>query len=161
MRRSLMIFLAACALHTVFSAEIIPKNASGIIIWSNTPKFFIVFHSLNSTEQKIDEIPVTLMGTVAIMQYYGPPNYGETPEIDTIEKCPVLTLQNPFAITIGGKEVCIRYIQIIPDQRLTHYPFIAGRSYVIKGKIFLAQTGHHHTEAVLFADSIRDYGNDW
>ena len=38
MRRSLVIFLAACALHTVLSAEIIPKNASGIIIWGNTPK---------------------------------------------------------------------------------------------------------------------------
>ena len=38
MRKSLMIFLAACALHTVLSAEIIPKNANGIIIWGNTPK---------------------------------------------------------------------------------------------------------------------------
>ena len=38
MRKSLMIFLAACALHTVLSAEIIPKNANGIIIWGDTPK---------------------------------------------------------------------------------------------------------------------------
>jgi hypothetical protein len=123
--------------------------------------FFIVLHSLNSTEHKIDEIPVTLVGTVAIMQYYGPPNYGETPEIDSIEKYPVLTLQKPFAITIAGKEVCIPYIQIIRNQKLTNYPFIAGRNYVINGKIFLAQTGHHHTEVVLFTDSISDYENDW
>lgn len=33
-----MIFLAACTLHSVLSAEILPKNASGIIIWGNTPK---------------------------------------------------------------------------------------------------------------------------
>lgn len=34
MKRSLMAFLAVCTLHTVLSAETIPKNASGIIIWS-------------------------------------------------------------------------------------------------------------------------------
>ena len=34
----LMIFLAVCTLHTVRSAETIPKNANGIIIWGNTPK---------------------------------------------------------------------------------------------------------------------------
>lgn len=38
MKQLLMIFLAACTLHTVLSAEIIVKNASGIIIWGNTPK---------------------------------------------------------------------------------------------------------------------------
>lgn len=66
--------------------------------------FFIVLYGLNSTEKKIDEIPVTLMGTVSIMQYYGSLNYGETPEIDSIEKYPVLTLCTPFAITIDGKK---------------------------------------------------------
>ena len=29
-----MAFLAVCTLHTVLDAETIPKNASGIIIWS-------------------------------------------------------------------------------------------------------------------------------
>lgn len=40
MKQLLMIFLAVCTLtlHTVLSAETIPKNASGIIIWGNTPK---------------------------------------------------------------------------------------------------------------------------
>ena len=38
MRRTLMIFLTAYTLHSVLSAEILPKNASGIIIWGNTPK---------------------------------------------------------------------------------------------------------------------------
>lgn len=118
--------------------------------------FFIVLYGLNSTEQKIDEIPVTLMGTVSIMQYYGPPNYGETPEIDSIEKYPVLTLCTPFAITIGGKKLYLHSIQIIRTEGLTHYSFIAGRNYVIEGNIFLAQTGHHHTEVVLFADNIRE-----
>ena len=38
MKQLLMIFLAVCTLHTVLSAETIPKNASGIIMWGNTPK---------------------------------------------------------------------------------------------------------------------------
>ena len=38
MKRSLIAFLAVCTLHTVLSAETIPKNASGIIIWGNTSK---------------------------------------------------------------------------------------------------------------------------
>ena len=53
--------------------------------------FFSLIHCLSSEGGKIDEVPVTLIGTVAIVQYYGPPNYGETPEIDSIEKHPVLT----------------------------------------------------------------------
>lgn len=118
--------------------------------------FFILIHCLSSTEQKREEIPVTLMGTVAIVQYYGPPNYGETPEIDSIEKYPVLTLHKPFAITIEGKKLCIRSIQIIRSQRLMQYRFIEGRNYAIEGKIFLALTGHHHTETVLFAETIKE-----
>ena len=35
--RLLMAFLAVCTLHTVLDAEKIPKNASGIIIWSIIP----------------------------------------------------------------------------------------------------------------------------
>ena len=38
MKQLLMIFLAICILHAVVDAETIPKNASGIIIWGNTPK---------------------------------------------------------------------------------------------------------------------------
>lgn len=118
--------------------------------------FFSLIHWLSSEGGKIDEVPVTLIGTVAIVQYYGPPNYGETPEIDSIEKHPVLTLHHPFVITIDGKELCIRSIQIIRSQRLMQFRFTEGRNYAIEGKIFLALTGHHHTEAVLFAESIKE-----
>ena len=38
MKQLLMIFLAICILHAVLDAETIPKNASGIIIWGDTPK---------------------------------------------------------------------------------------------------------------------------
>ena len=38
MKQLLMIFLAICILHAVVDAETIPKNASGIIIWGDTPK---------------------------------------------------------------------------------------------------------------------------
>ncbi|MGP1576696.1 MAG: hypothetical protein ACTTH7_04280 [Treponema sp.] len=109
---------------------------------------------MSNAEENIHEVPVTLAGTVAIMQYYGPPNYGETPETDTIESHPVLTLQNPLTITIAGQKLCIRSLQIICNQRLLRYPFIAGKNYIIEGNVFLAQTGHHYTEAVLLANRI-------
>lgn len=37
MKRMLMMFLAVCTLYAVVDAAIIPQNANGIIIWSDTP----------------------------------------------------------------------------------------------------------------------------
>mgnify|MGYP005665459679 CR=1 FL=1 len=43
----------------------------------------------------------TLQGTLDYRDFYGPPNYGETPEQDRIERAWLLTLEQP--IQVSGK----------------------------------------------------------
>lgn len=91
---------------------------------------------------------VTLGGTLQVKEYYGPPNYGETPETDSKEKAVVLELMRPFDISdmthVAGDSVT--------EIQLTDVPTgvdVSARGYrFVTGTLFLAETSYHHTPVI-------------
>jgi hypothetical protein len=90
--------------------------------------------------------------------FYGPPNYGETPEIDKIESYYVLQLSEPVTFTRGYVTETVEEIQlIIIDNK--DIELNTDWSYIVYGNAYFAETGHHHTSVIIIVDMIiRDIG---
>ena len=98
------------------------------------------------------EVPVTISGKLAIKQFYGPPNYGETPKIDKIESYYVLQLYEPITVQEGSSTATVNEIQLILYNN--NSGLITGGNYVVEGEAFFAQTGHHHTPIMISVNRI-------
>jgi Domain of unknown function (DUF4431) len=91
---------------------------------------------------------VTLRGKVTTIVKYGPPGYGESPEIDALEIPIVLVL--PLPVRVAEAVTNLTHIQLVFDtNRFPNYRTYIGKQVVIKGKLFEAVTGHHHTPVLL------------
>ena len=104
---------------------------------------------------------VELKGTLSVKTYYGPPNYGENPDTDTKEALPILVLSKPVSVCGNPDPKAgfdrrtvedVREIQLILT--VPHKEFI-GKTVLVKGTLFHAFTGHHHTDVLLDARSIK------
>ena len=104
---------------------------------------------------------VKLKGKLTIRVYYGPPNYGENPDTDTKEALPVLILSKPVNVRgnpdpkagFNRKSVeGVREIELVLT--MPHKEFI-GKRVLVKGTLFHAFTGHHHTDVLMDVRSIR------
>lgn len=96
-----------------------------------------------------------LQGKIKFCDFYGPPNYGENPETDKIERCPILILDKEIKCSMNNEEFTIDEIQIIFSSKIKQNKIFDGARLKIKGEILPAQTGHHHTKFVLFASKIK------
>ncbi|WP_428085470.1 hypothetical protein [Candidatus Hadarchaeum sp.] len=112
---------------------------------------------------------VTLVGTVRCEVFPGPPNYGETPEIDRPEVACFLELSVPFdlqassgwvlpeskaqekvtrvQLVISGTEVWKQ----IPQQNLEA---LAWQNVVAKGRLETPSTAHHRALALLVVTEL-------
>lgn len=127
-------------------------------------------HGLNKTIwHNYEPQQVKLRGTIAEEKSYGPPNYGEDPNIDKIEKYYILKLDDP--INVKGKtnsklnsetELNISEIQlsinwdnknnILPNGDIAN---ILNKKVSVKGTLFHSVTGHHHTKVLLNVTKIK------
>jgi hypothetical protein len=104
---------------------------------------------------------VSLKGKLVVKRYYGPPNFGENPKTDEKEDMPVLLLSEP--VNVRGKNESgpaaiddesvknVREMALV--LRMPHKNLI-GRTVIIKGTLFHAFTGHHHTAVLMDVQSI-------
>ncbi|MDR1976871.1 MAG: DUF4431 domain-containing protein [Campylobacteraceae bacterium] len=99
----------------------------------------------------VDSKDVALKGTIALKQFYGAPNYGETPDIDKVEKHYFLTLDTPLPVKINGKPQTITELQIISEDK-----YNANTPYTLRGRLFLGHSGHHHSKVLIAADKIAE-----
>ena len=60
-----------------------------------------------------DYVSFYIFGNVLLKKFYGPPNYGETPEEDEIEFHYILQLYDPITFSKGFKTVTVEEIQLI------------------------------------------------
>ncbi len=102
---------------------------------------------------------VHLVGTITIEQYYGPPNYGQTREVDAIERWPILKLDE--SIRVAGdpaREVNsdsfddVTRIQLLGTAGVK---LIEGQHVAADGVLFEKFNGHHHTDVVMSVKKIR------
>lgn len=97
-----------------------------------------------------------LSGTLKEEEFYGPPGYGESPDKDSKEKQYILYLDNP--INVKREKQSDTYfeaknkqekITLIPSNSTSTFKHKIGKSIKVKGKLFPAETGHHHTDVLL------------
>jgi len=108
---------------------------------------YIIFSDQNEIEVKIN-------GNIILKQFYGPPNYGETPEIDSIENHYVLKLNEPISFSNETEIIIIDEIQLILDFNKLTDEINPNIDYLVVGRAFFRQTGHHHTQIIIIVDLI-------
>lgn len=97
---------------------------------------------------------VTLRGKVTTIVKYGPPGYGETPEIDDVE-IPIL-LVLPLPVRVVDTITNLTHIQLVfAKSEFSNFRNYIGKEVIVKGKLFEAVTGHHFTRALLEVESVK------
>lgn len=120
--------------------------------WLATPSLAIAADCL-----RYDHPSTTLTGIVTQQTFFGPPNFGETPEIDRRETQAVLMLAAPICVEANNEEDAERnqlQVTLVPRIKISLNAF-DGKHVTVTGKLFHAHTGHHHTPLLLEMVSIR------
>ena len=126
-----------------------------IIILTAVFQIIFIHENIFALELNDYDIPkeITIYGKIILKSNYGPPNYGENPESDTIETYYYILLQKPLKIKINDVNSDITEMQIIFNNDILKQ-FSTEKTYTIHGNLFLATTGHHHTEVLISANKI-------
>jgi hypothetical protein len=115
-------------------------------------RLFHLNHDYTITNNQ-DSYNLTTYGNIVIKQFYGPPNFGETPAIDRVENCYILRLHRPITLRKGGYSETVQEIQLIlynPGSQ----NFNINQSYYVAGKAFFWETGHHHTPIMIDVERV-------
>ena len=122
--------------------------------------FLVAFNGTNLFSQNLYIIPnnqnginVSVSGNIVLKQFYGPPNYGETPKIDKIESHYVLLLNKPITFKQGNSTKTIEEIQLIIVDKIS-IELRTDWKYIVNGNAFFAETGHHHTPVIIIVNTI-------
>ena len=113
--------------------------------------FFLCSFALFSNE--INE--VILNGNVVVTQNFGPPTYGERPEIDKKEMSYILCLDEKKEFVVHGEKIRTDKLQLLfykPKNR--NITFDANKKYEFRGSIEPAQTGHHYTDYIFIVSDF-------
>lgn len=100
-------------------------------------------------------------GKIAFETFYGAPGYGETPETDAKEVCPVLIPENPINVLADQKDnytsnvYGVTRIQLIStnDVNLKLY---RKKNVRVTGQLFAPETGHHHTDVLMNVEMVEE-----
>lgn len=112
----------------------------------------------------VDYLPavVELKGILSVETFFGPPNFGENPKSDSQEKAWILSLDKPINVRgRTGPDVAYEYEGVsVEDVRKLQLVLpkphreLIGMKVIVKGTLFHAHTGHHHTDVLLDVQSI-------
>lgn len=116
--------------------------------------FILLFSTVMFTCKAANGKTAEISGTVVFKDFYGAPNYGENLETDKIERMPVLILEKSFETKVEDEEISFKEIQIIAKGAAIIEQEFGNKKAVVKGEISKSQTGHHHTDFVIFAESV-------
>ena len=97
-----------------------------------------------------------LSGTLKEEEFYGPPGYGASPDKDSKEKQYILYLDNPINIEQKKKnesDYDPKYkqdkITLDINKSQSSFKHKIGKPVKVKGTLFPAETGHHHTDVIM------------
>jgi len=97
-----------------------------------------------------------LTGTLKEDEFYGAPGFGATPDKDEKEKQFILYLDNPINVKPGKgsdealeTKIKVTKITLIIDKKTSKFKHDIGKAIKVKGKLFPAETGHHHTPVLM------------
>lgn len=104
---------------------------------------------------------VELKGRLVTRTYFGPPNYGEEPKTDSKETLPFLELTEPANVRgkqgkdAGYEEATVENIKEMGLVLEIEHETLIGKLVMVKGTLFHAFTGHHHTDVLMNVQSIK------
>ena len=122
-------------------------------IQSDTPKI------QNKEWLSYEPTVVELKGKLIIKTFFGPPNFGENPETDSKERSWILSLTTPINVRAKTEDDPILFpsVENVRELQLVlpepHRELI-GKKIIVRGTLFHAHTGHHHTDVLMMVQSI-------
>jgi hypothetical protein len=114
---------------------------------------------------KYEPSNVTLTGRPVSRTFYGPPGYGEDPKTDSRESQYILILDPPVDVAGDPNEP-----MYAPERRVTRVTLVVfdfkahpvkpllGHRVEVRGTLYHAHTGHHHTRVLIQVTSIKKLG---
>ncbi|GFO58405.1 hypothetical protein GMST_07300 [Geomonas silvestris] len=118
-----------------------------------------------SAECLKDGDSITLTGKISRETFPGPPNYESIDDGDEPETCWVLTIQQPRCVVAESMEngslyevakSTTRFQLAFEDQSVyAKEKGLVESSAIVKGELFAAHTGHHHTKALIAIKEIK------
>jgi hypothetical protein len=101
---------------------------------------------------------MAFVGKIELKDNYGTPNYGENPETDAVERY-YFFIPNDWIILEynfpdnkeGG---LVKEMQIVADPSIIRDIYNSDYIYEIKGSLFMAHTGHHHSPVLIQLNEI-------
>lgn len=103
---------------------------------------------------------VELKGKLITKTFYGPPNYGENPDTDSKEEFAILVLSKPVNVRgnadpdAGYERTTVKHLREMQLVLTMPHKELIGKKVIVKGTLFHAFTGHHHTDVLMFVQSI-------
>lgn len=108
----------------------------------------------DSTCLKFDRDGTVLTGLVFTRTYYGPPNYGEDPDTDTLETQTFLALDESICVQPGSSDLSDEHVSeqdvvtLVPIGKFDFSGY-TGKRVSVTGSLFSANTGHHRTPVLI------------
>jgi|GEM_PF-3405447 len=97
---------------------------------------------------------ISLRGSLSKEVYFGPPNYGETPEIDKKEQVYFLWLEEKISISGPSNAIQSEALEQDKIQLLKIFkPAELPPCIIVTGDIFEAISGHHRAQIMM---NVRD-----
>jgi hypothetical protein len=104
---------------------------------------------------------VTLSGKVIERHEFGPPYYGEHPEIDDKLVIQILQLPSPISVRadpsddLNTEETGLREIQLAFPSGL-HHDHLSGKCVAARGTLYHATSGYHFTNVLLWVSEANE-----
>jgi len=122
----------------------------------------VLTNTKNCRFYKYEPEVVNLEGVIKISTNFGPPNYGETPEIDKKVTIYILELNSPINV-LGdpNDELNLSSFTNISNIQIALYKYKndiknkINKKVIIKGTLFQGVTGHHYTDILITVHEIK------
>jgi hypothetical protein len=106
---------------------------------------------------------VGVIGALSRQTFAGPPNYESVDRGDQAETVWILTVREPIAFcALGAAEgkshpvgSVSRFQLVLNEQQRGLPQSLIARYALVRGRIFLGHTGHHHTAALIEVTDVR------
>lgn len=100
-----------------------------------------------------------LIGTIYKLTFPGPPNYEDIKNGDRSETCPYLVIDYPIDVfTKQSVPIDFQHVQLIQLAigEKSHWKLLKdGMRVKVKGELYEAHTGHHHTRVLMLVDDAQ------
>jgi len=114
----------------------------------------ILLHTFHASVA-MAETTFELTGTLQVGTFFGPPNYGEQPESDSIERSFYVQLRTPLILpddrSAQDEDMGAGYfVQLVfPSKKLDEARSLVGKDIRLRGTLFEAVNAHHRTPWVM------------